>query len=88
MKYNSKVFLLAADLIEEDINSFCCSAIRYSTNKMEMYSDEFAYRELFHKYFKPENTGRDSTYFGSYLNREHRILALCLLAAMAESGDL
>lgn len=80
----SAVYQRAAWLIEKNYERFACNAIVEAKGR---HFDTPAERE-FAEYFKPLNRSIDRPWFGQpsiEQNRDHRVIALCLMAAIAES---
>ena len=78
-------FVAAAELIEDDVFSYCCPAIHRASNG---HSDQIV--KLFNR-FKPDFAILPyDPWFGEPdvpANKQTRILALLLAAAMAEDGE-
>ena len=80
----SEVFRNAARQIEIGENSFCCTAIDYAMWDAVWYAvqDEHSAREYFAELFSPT---RRRIWWWRRDDRDSRIVALCLAAAIAES---
>ena len=79
----SEIFLKAAKAIETGKNSYCCTAI----DDAAWYEDQDDYpaQEYFAELFSPK---RRRAYWWQQGDRDSRIVALCLAAAIAESEDV
>ncbi len=86
-KRDAKIYLKAAIAIENRNERFCCLAIGHQDG-LFMNSPR---RAKFADFFGKKQYGSSAGWYGTIGNTFHqdcRVIALCLAAAAAETGDL
>ena len=84
----AQVYLKAAEMIDVGYISHACDAIGMVSSSG--YGSGYD-MDMFALYFKPKQIPTYRSWFGDSCwvkNQNHRVIALLLMAAMAEAGDL
>jgi hypothetical protein len=87
----SELFLKAAERVEDGLNSFACHAIRDAVPFGFLDSLNQQAQDFFAEHFKPKHYTRGQSWFGPgwmQENRDRRVVALTLAAAIAEKQGL
>lgn len=78
----SEIFRQAAWFIEQDEADYCCTAIDDVCYALVEYDTEKTALKYFDALFKPM---RNPIFWWDVIDRDSRVVALCLAAAIAES---
>jgi len=84
----AQVYLKAAKMIDIGYVVYACTAIGMFSSSGYGYGYDM---DMFALYFKPKQIPAYRPWFGDSCwvkNQNHRVIALLLMAAMAETGDL